>query len=311
MLRSSPRTMLTTPRLLLNLKSPAQSQHHQRQQHSQNTLTPSQQRDVLHPLNGPYHAQNISQHPPPNIHHPQTIQIPMLGTLQVPPPQPNPQANQGPPPQQQNPLGQPGQGQGIPPPPPQNGQDYTLSSVLHFLQTEWRRYERDRNEWEIERAEMRVSVAVHSMFALNQFNGFIRRLGIFHAFFFLVSRSLWARYVAILCYRVHGTHRPFLRHALPFSRESAVPSKTSNWTSCDASRCSNMLSAWNGQRLPPHSPRNPAHFFVLSTHLYMQFKTACSRVDDSTSVQASRNPTERKRGCTKSQRGQQREFTSE
>jgi striatin 1/3/4 len=44
----------------------------------------------------------------------------------------------------------------IPPPPPQNGQDFTLSSVLHYLQTEWRRYERDRNEWEIERAEMRV-----------------------------------------------------------------------------------------------------------------------------------------------------------
>lgn len=40
--------------------------------------------------------------------------------------------------------------------PPQSGQDFTLSSVLHFLQTEWRRYERDRNEWEIERAEMRV-----------------------------------------------------------------------------------------------------------------------------------------------------------
>jgi hypothetical protein len=36
--------------------------------------------------------------------------------------------------------------------------------VLHFLQSEWRRWERDRNEWEIERAEMRVgrSVAVTS-----------------------------------------------------------------------------------------------------------------------------------------------------
>lgn len=42
--------------------------------------------------------------------------------------------------------------------PPQSGQDFTLSSVLHYLQTEWRRYERDRNEWEIERAEMRVCV---------------------------------------------------------------------------------------------------------------------------------------------------------
>ncbi|KAJ7871503.1 WD40-repeat-containing domain protein [Mycena olivaceomarginata] len=45
----------------------------------------------------------------------------------------------------------------IPPPPFQSGQDWNLSSVLHYLQTEWRKYERDRNEWEIERAEMRVS----------------------------------------------------------------------------------------------------------------------------------------------------------
>ena len=66
--------------------------------------------------------------------------------------------------QQQQPSQQQQQGQqqsgpqsSIPPPPPQNGQDFTLSSVLHFLQTEWRRYERDRNEWEIERAEMRVT----------------------------------------------------------------------------------------------------------------------------------------------------------
>lgn len=32
-----------------------------------------------------------------------------------------------------------------------------LASVLHYLQSEWRRWERDRNEWEIERAEMRVN----------------------------------------------------------------------------------------------------------------------------------------------------------
>ncbi|KAI0637251.1 WD40 repeat-like protein [Trametes polyzona] len=43
---------------------------------------------------------------------------------------------------------------------PQSGQDFTLSSVLHYLQTEWRRYERDRNEWEIERAEMRARIAL-------------------------------------------------------------------------------------------------------------------------------------------------------
>lgn len=60
--------------------------------------------------------------------------------------------------QQQPQLPQPQQPQGGPdvPPPPLNGQDFTLSNVLHFLQSEWRKYERDRNEWEIERAEMRV-----------------------------------------------------------------------------------------------------------------------------------------------------------
>ncbi|KIJ60605.1 hypothetical protein HYDPIDRAFT_170086 [Hydnomerulius pinastri MD-312] len=170
--------MLTTPRLVLNLKSPTQNQQlnqqqqQQHQQYSQNTITASQHRDVLHQLNGLYYQNNSgtqaqqsvsNQTGPPNIHHPQTIQIPMLGTLQVPQPQPNPQGNQGPPQQQQqqqNGLGQQGQGQGIPPPPPQNGQDFTLSSVLHFLQTEWRRYERDRNEWEIERAEMRARIAL-------------------------------------------------------------------------------------------------------------------------------------------------------
>ncbi|KAI0028357.1 WD40-repeat-containing domain protein [Vararia minispora EC-137] len=62
-----------------------------------------------------------------------------------------PQQQQG---QMQQPPGQPGQDV---PPPPLNGQDLTLSNVLHFLQSEWRKYERDRNEWEIERAEMRAS----------------------------------------------------------------------------------------------------------------------------------------------------------
>jgi hypothetical protein len=37
-----------------------------------------------------------------------------------------------------------------------------LASVLHYLQSEWRRWERDRNEWEIERAEMRVRLTSRS-----------------------------------------------------------------------------------------------------------------------------------------------------
>ena len=79
----------------------------------------------------------------------------MLGALQGPLQQGLQSQNQQ---QQSNNMPQQGgqQQNNIPPPPPQNGQDFTLSSVLHFLQTEWRKYERDRNEWEIERAEMRV-----------------------------------------------------------------------------------------------------------------------------------------------------------
>lgn len=77
----------------------------------------------------------------------------MLGSLQSLQQGNQQQQNQQ---QQQQPQLQQNQNQPIPPPPPSNGQDFTLSSVLHFLQTEWRRYERDRNEWEIERAEMRV-----------------------------------------------------------------------------------------------------------------------------------------------------------
>ncbi|PPQ74192.1 hypothetical protein CVT26_004489 [Gymnopilus dilepis] len=81
----------------------------------------------------------------------------MLGSLQGLQPSPQQQQIQA---QQQNQPLQPGQQASIPPPPPQNGQDFTLSSVLHYLQTEWRRYERDRNEWEIERAEMRARIAL-------------------------------------------------------------------------------------------------------------------------------------------------------
>ena len=103
-------------------------------------------------------ALRINSKPPPPPQNPAshtTIQLPMLGPLAAP--------NKPPPGQQQQQQQQPQvpqQQQGPQPSeiplPPQSGQDFTLSSVLHFLQTEWRRYERDRNEWEIERAEMRV-----------------------------------------------------------------------------------------------------------------------------------------------------------
>ncbi|KZO99513.1 WD40 repeat-like protein [Calocera viscosa TUFC12733] len=60
--------------------------------------------------------------------------------------------------------GNPTQNISIPPAPPKPDitppADLTLAGVLHFLQSEWRRYERDRNEWEIERAELRARVAL-------------------------------------------------------------------------------------------------------------------------------------------------------
>ncbi|PKY08636.1 striatin Pro11 [Aspergillus campestris IBT 28561] len=39
-----------------------------------------------------------------------------------------------------------------------HGTEYTLQGVMRFLQTEWHRHERDRNAWEIERAEMKSRI---------------------------------------------------------------------------------------------------------------------------------------------------------
>ncbi|KAJ3508200.1 hypothetical protein NLJ89_g5883 [Agrocybe chaxingu] len=99
-------------------------------------------------------ALKVENNPRPQPSRPLVL---MLGPLQSLQPSPQQQQNQQ---QQQGQQHQQGQQGNIPPPPPQNGQDYTLSSVLHYLQTEWRRYERDRNEWEIERAEMRARIAL-------------------------------------------------------------------------------------------------------------------------------------------------------
>ncbi|CAE7143326.1 unnamed protein product [Rhizoctonia solani] len=90
-----------------------------------------------------------------NPMHPQQQQH-MLGQPHHPQqPQPH-HPMQQPPHQQQQQFG-PQNGQGGPPP---NGQDMSLATVLHYLQSEWRRYERERNEWEIERAEMRARIAL-------------------------------------------------------------------------------------------------------------------------------------------------------
>jgi hypothetical protein len=50
------------------------------------------------------------------------------------------------------------QGQSDSIPFPQSLQNYSFPGILHYLQVEWRRFERDRNEWELERSELRVSI---------------------------------------------------------------------------------------------------------------------------------------------------------
>lgn len=35
--------------------------------------------------------------------------------------------------------------------------EYSLPGVLHYLQAEWRKFEREKNEWAIERAELQVT----------------------------------------------------------------------------------------------------------------------------------------------------------
>lgn len=35
--------------------------------------------------------------------------------------------------------------------------EYSLPGVLHYLQAEWRKFEREKNEWVIERAELKVN----------------------------------------------------------------------------------------------------------------------------------------------------------
>lgn len=33
---------------------------------------------------------------------------------------------------------------------------YTLPGVLHYLQVEWRKFEKERNQWEIEKSDLKV-----------------------------------------------------------------------------------------------------------------------------------------------------------
>jgi len=59
-------------------------------------------------------------------------------------------------------------------------QQYTMPGILHFLQTEWARFEMDRAQWEVDRAELQVCGALvqvhiknhrHRIFGFNVVSG--------------------------------------------------------------------------------------------------------------------------------------------
>lgn len=40
---------------------------------------------------------------------------------------------------------------------PQSSSQYTIPGILHFIQHEWSRFEIERSQWDVDRAELQVS----------------------------------------------------------------------------------------------------------------------------------------------------------
>lgn len=41
---------------------------------------------------------------------------------------------------------------------PQNSAQYTIPGILHYIQHEWARFELERSQWDVDRAELQVSI---------------------------------------------------------------------------------------------------------------------------------------------------------
>ena len=41
--------------------------------------------------------------------------------------------------------------------------NYTIPGILHFIKHEWSRFEKERANWEVERAELQVTSHTHSL----------------------------------------------------------------------------------------------------------------------------------------------------
>lgn len=90
--------------------------------------------------------------------------------------------------------------------------EYSLPGVLHYLQSEWRRFERERNEWAIERAELKVYCRI------KKGKGLVFRL--------------WST-----------------RHGLRFWRASSEAARTYDLISSNEWKCLNMLCGKRGKFL--------------------------------------------------------------
>ena len=45
---------------------------------------------------------------------------------------------------------------------------YSMPGILHFLQTEWARFEMERSQWEVERAELQVKTHLNALIYVNE-----------------------------------------------------------------------------------------------------------------------------------------------
>ena len=44
---------------------------------------------------------------------------------------------------------------------------YSIPGILHFIQHEWARFEMERSQWEVERAELQVTIIIETIWPFN------------------------------------------------------------------------------------------------------------------------------------------------
>jgi len=67
---------------------------------------------------------------------------------------------------------------------------YSMPGILHFLQTEWARFEMDRAQWEVDRAELQVNVSVILVIEIGDTEQSFRGFGGSGNIFIKITRNL-------------------------------------------------------------------------------------------------------------------------